>query len=165
MCFNYLTSSIFEVCNIYIYSDGRKLRISPLFPKFLTQNLDYGPNGASVCNLRISPQALSYSFWLRRCSKIRPNFVFSLLWHLFINFPDFPDSARIWFSRCCGTFSSISPSNRNAFQTMFWHVLITRKMKKVPVRAIWCIYTRQIVKISINHQTTETPSKPCFDMF
>ena len=24
---------------------------------------------------------------------------------------------------------------------------------------------RQIVKISINHQTTETPSKPCFAMF
>ena len=26
-------------------------------------------------------------------------------------------------------------------------------------------YTRQIAKISINHQTTETPSKPCFAKF
>ena len=48
--------------NQYIYSDGPKLRISPLFPNVLTQNLEYGHNGASVYNLRISPQALSYSF-------------------------------------------------------------------------------------------------------
>ena len=48
--------------SIYIYSDGPKLRISPLFPNFLTQNLEYGHNGASIYNLRISPQALSYSF-------------------------------------------------------------------------------------------------------
>ena len=45
-----------------IYSDGPKLRISPLFPIFLTQNLEYGHNGASVYHLRISPQKLSYSF-------------------------------------------------------------------------------------------------------
>ena len=143
---------------IHIYiATGRNLEYHGFFQKFLTQNLEYGPNGASVCTLRISPQALSYSFWLRRCSKIRPNFLFSLLWHFFINVPDFLDSARIWFSRCCGTFSSIFPSlfdlpmhdefwhsvkisinhqTTKTFQTMFCHVLITRKMKKVPVEAI-----------------------------
>ena len=41
-------------------------------------------------------------------------------------------------------------------------------MKKVPVGAILMHIhgkLRRLDKISINHQTTETPSKPCYAMF
>ena len=38
-------------------------------------------------------------------------------------------------------------------------------MKKSTRRSHFDAYTGQIVKSSINHQTTEMPSKPSFDMF
>ena len=133
-----------DLLRYWYYSDGPKLRISPLFPKFLTLHLEYRHIGAFIWKLRISSQALSYILWLRRCSKIRPNFKFSLLCDFFINFPDCPDSARIWFSCCCRTFLSFFPSLFDlSMHDKFWH----------------------FVKISINHQTTKTPSKPCFAMF
>ena len=127
-----------------LIATDRKLEYRRFFPKFLTMYLEYGPHGAFIWKLRISSQALSYILWLRRCSKIRPNFKFSLLCDFFINFPDFPDSARIWFPCCCRTFLSFFPSLFDlSMHDKFWH----------------------FVKISINHQTTKTPSKPCFAMF
>ena len=66
-------------------------------------------------------------------------------------------------------------TNRNAFQIMFCHVLsfffstlfprITRKVKKVPVGAIMMHIHGKSWRLAHYHQTTETPSKPCFDMF
>ena len=59
----YIHICIYVDIYIYIYiATGRNLEYHGFFQKFLTQNLEYGPNGASVCTLRISPQALSYSF-------------------------------------------------------------------------------------------------------
>ena len=57
-------------------------------------------------------------------------------------------------------------TKRNAFQTMFCHVLsflfsplistITRKWKKSTRRSHFDAYARQMMKISVYHQTTET---------
>ena len=101
----FLFVCIFIFIFIFIVT-GRNLEYSQMF-QFFTQNLEY----RHMCNLRISPPAKNYVFWLQFCflavvalfhqfsrfPTFGQNLVFSLLWHFFINFPDFQDSAQFCF--------------------------------------------------------------------
>ena len=58
-----------------IYSAGPKLRIWPIFPKFLAQNLEYGILRGETPELRIWPTTKKVTLAVRNILSLLPTFV------------------------------------------------------------------------------------------
>ena len=69
-----------------IYSAGPKLRIWPIFPKFLAQNLEYGILRGETPELRIWPTTKKVTLAVRNILSLLPTFV-QVRFYIFKYFP------------------------------------------------------------------------------